>query len=92
MENENKYFVIQYPLGEVDLTTLKDLYDSFVEQIRNMFGTGNKVIMIPNTFQFLSLTQEQLQQIMSNIIFIMEQSNDLNSEAGARTEDSGTEV
>jgi hypothetical protein len=67
MWNSKDYFVIQYPLWEVDQDTLQDMYNAFMSQITTMFGDKYAVLMIPNTFQLNVLTKEQLQEIVNSI-------------------------
>lgn len=83
MENEKKFFVVQYPWYEIDIMTLRDIYDEFTKTIKRYCDYG--VVFMPNILQISELTSEQLTDVRDMINNILENKNDSDSEAGTGT-------
>jgi len=87
MENEKKFFLVQYPLWEIDVQLLKDIYDSFSETLKK-FKCDYGLVFMPNIFQLNEISKEQLTDIKDMITYLLEKKDDTDSETGAGIEDS----
>ena len=81
MENEKKYFVIQYEIGDLDVKTLHDLFEQLKATCAEF--SDNDVIMLPNICQFTEMTIEELKQVRDLLNYVLEKKNDTNGETGA---------
>ena len=74
MKNDKKFFLVQYPIYELDVMTLRDIYDDFTTSLKRYCDYG--VVFIPNIFQMNELTSEQLTDVRDMINDILENKND----------------
>lgn len=87
MENEKKYFVVQYPLWELDVQTLHKLFEDMKATLAEF--TDDPLIMMPNVCQFTEMTREQLEEVKKLLNYALEKKDDTNSEAGTGAKDCG---
>lgn len=79
MKND-KYIVLQYPLGELDLQTVHDIFHCAQDALPEY-----NVIAIPECIKWFEMTREELMQVRGILDWILEKKNDSDSEAGTGT-------
>lgn len=85
MKNEKKFFVVQYPWNEIDIMTLRDIYDDFTTTIKKFCDHG--VVFMPDILQLKEMTREELIEVRNMLNDMLENNNDTNSETGTGSED-----
>lgn len=83
---DKKYILLQYPLWKFDVDQIRDIVQQVDEMTHDM---GVKIIAIPESFQWLELSIDELKQVRSILDWVLEnKENDTYSKARARIEDS----
>ena len=82
MENEKRYIVLQYPLGELDINQVYEIHQNIHEIVARY---GLDVLSIPSCVSWCEMSAEELQQVKGLIDFLLEKKNDTDSETGTGT-------
>lgn len=82
MENEKRYIVLQYPLGELDINQLYEIHQN-IHDIVSQYGLD--VLSIPSCISWSTMSAEELQQVKGLIDFLLEKKDDTDSETGTGT-------